>query len=462
MEKKQVKKIVSLLMVISIYISSNAQSNFQDHTITTNALNAKSVYAADIDGDGDMDVLSASQSDDKIAWYENTNGQVGVISEQIITISAAGAWSVYAADIDGDGDIDVLSASIYDDKIAWYENTDGQGSFGPEQSVSTNAINARSVYAADLDGDGDMDVLSASLTDNKIAWYENTDGNGSFGTEQIITTNADGAWSVHSADLDGDGDMDVLSASFNDDKVAWYENTDGQGTFGAELIITTNADGIKSVYAADIDGDGDMDVLSASSSDDKIAWYENTNGQGNFGAEQIITTNADGASSVYASDIDGDGDMDVLAAIYFENKIAGYRNINGQGNFGPELIVTTNANGATSVYSTDLDGDGDMDVLSASSNDDKITGYENLSTTLSIDQNMLNNFSVYPNPTSGVLAVNSTTIIAQIDIYNQFGQLVLANSYQDEIDISVLSQGMFYCKIKDENGNIGVKKIVKN
>jgi len=461
MEKKQVKKIVSLLMVISIYISSNAQSNFQDHTITTNALNAKSVYAADIDGDGDMDVLSASQSDDKIAWYENTNGQVGVISEQIITISAAGAWSVYAADIDGDGDIDVLSASIYDDKIAWYENTDGQGSFGPEQSVSTNAINARSVYAADLDGDGDMDVLSASLTDNKIAWYENTDGNGSFGTEQIITTNADGAWSVHSADLDGDGDMDVLSASFNDDKVAWYENTDGQGTFGAELIITTNADGIKSVYAADIDGDGDMDVLSASSSDDKIAWYENTNGQGNFGAEQIITTNADGASSVYASDIDGDGDMDVLAAIYFENKIAGYRNINGQGNFGPELIVTTNANGATSVYSTDLDGDGDMDVLSASSNDDKITGYENLSTTLSIDQNMLNNFSVYPNPTSDILRVKSANTISQIDIYNQLGQLVLINSDQNMIDTSSLNQGTYFCKIKDENGSFGVKKIIK-
>ncbi|MFQ6604417.1 MAG: fibronectin type III domain-containing protein [Fidelibacterota bacterium] len=76
--------------------------------------------------------------------------------------------------------------------------------------------------------------------------------------------------------MDGDGDMDVLSASYGDDKIAWYENTDGNGTFGAQQVITTLADGAQSVYASDLDGDGDMDVLSASYLDDKVAWYENT------------------------------------------------------------------------------------------------------------------------------------------------------------------------------------------
>ena len=70
--------------------------------------------------------------------------------------------SVYAGDLDGDGDLDVLSASFGDDKIAWYENMDGKGSFGPQQVITTAAIRPRSVYAADLDGDGDLDVLSAS------------------------------------------------------------------------------------------------------------------------------------------------------------------------------------------------------------------------------------------------------------------------------------------------------------
>ena len=83
----------------------------------------------------------------------------------------------------------------------------GQAIF-TEHAISTSADHAVSVYAADVDGDGDMDVLSASTADHKIAWYEN-DGSESF-TEHSISTSADGASSVHAADVDGDGDLDVL------------------------------------------------------------------------------------------------------------------------------------------------------------------------------------------------------------------------------------------------------------
>ena len=113
---------------------------------------------------------------------------------------------------------------------------------------------------------GDADVLSASDNDDKIAWYENL-GSGSFGPQQVITTAADFATSVYAEDLDGDGDADVLSASSYDDKIAWYENL-GSGLFGPQQVITTAADYPRSVYA-------DLDVLSASVSDDKVAWYEN-------------------------------------------------------------------------------------------------------------------------------------------------------------------------------------------
>jgi hypothetical protein len=113
---------------------------------------------------------------------------------------------------------------------------------------------------------------------------------------------AKGANCVYAEDVDGDGDMDVLSASYRDDKIAWYEN-DGSENFTA-LTITTSTDGANSVYAEDVDGDGDMDVLSASSGDNKIAWYEN-DGNANF-SSHTITTNAVLASSVYAEDLDGD------------------------------------------------------------------------------------------------------------------------------------------------------------
>ena len=354
----------------------SAQTTFgPQQVITTAAEGARSVYAADLDGDGDLDVLSASFLDDKIAWYENTDGTGNFGPQQVITTATEDPRSVYAADLDGDGDLDVLSASRTDNKIAWYENTDRAGGFGPQQVITTTADEARSVYAADLDVDGDVDVLSASARDNKIAWYENTDGTGGFGPQQVITTAAIGAVSVYAVDLDGDGDTDVLSAALWGNAIAWYENTDGAGSFGPQQILTTTTNSASSVYAADLDGDGDTDILSATGG---IAWYENTDGTGGFGPLQIITTARFVPPSVYAADLDGDGDIDVLSAVWVDNRIAWYENTDGAGGFGPRQVITTAAIGAFSVYTADLDGDGDLDVLSASQGDDKIAWYENL------------------------------------------------------------------------------------
>ncbi len=360
------------LVLMGLATTSIAQDLFSEQiVITTDAEGAWSVFASDLDGDGYMDILSASAYESKIAWYKNEgNGNYG--DQIIITTSASGARSVFAIDLDGDGDIDVLSASQGDDKIAWYEN-DGNGNFGEQNIITTDTDFAVSIHSCDIDGDGDMDVLSASSYDNKIAWYEN-DGNGNFGSQIIITTNATYAYSVFASDLDGDGDMDVLSASVLDDKLAWYEN-DGSGNFEEQITITTDADGANSIYTSDLDGDGDMDVLSASWNDNKIAWYEN-DGNGNFGEQLTITTDANGANSVYASDLDRDGDIDVLSASWSDDKIAWYEN-DGNGNFGEQLTITTDADIANSVYANDMDGDGDFDVLSASEQDGKIAWYRN-------------------------------------------------------------------------------------
>ena len=146
-------------------------------------------------------------------------------TERVISTAADGAISVFATDVDGDGDTDVLSASYYDDKIAWYESDGGSPPSFTERVISTAAQNAFSVFATDVDGDGDTDVLSASWRHNKIAWYESDGGSPPAFTERVISTAAIGAHSVFATDVDGDGDTDVLSASINDDKIAWYENT---------------------------------------------------------------------------------------------------------------------------------------------------------------------------------------------------------------------------------------------
>jgi len=130
-------------------------------------------------------------------------------------------------------------------------------------------------------------------------------------TPRVITTAADGTESVFAADVDGDGDMDVLSANNNklDNKITWYEN-DGSQNFTTH-IISSAAKQAQSIMAVDMDGDGDMDALSASRADDKIAWYEN-DGNENFTTHNISLV-ADNAQSAYAADVDQDGDMDVLS-----------------------------------------------------------------------------------------------------------------------------------------------------
>ncbi|KAH8070374.1 hypothetical protein JL721_5142 [Aureococcus anophagefferens] len=456
------------------WYENDASEPFTERVITYTADAADSVYAIDVDGDGDADALSASKTDDTVAWYENDGTQS--FTERVITTLADGAFSVFAIDVDGDGDVDPLSTSRYDDTVAWYENGDAQ-SF-TERIISTTADFATSVFAIDVDGDGDVDVLSASGSDNTVAWYENdgahpsrsaswhtgpprsvyaidVDGDGDvdalsasadddtvawyeddcetaahggavcrdgrayggavceyhaddepradercpnaaaddFLHERLIFTAhhqqlGDGRlWRLR-VDVDGDGVDDVLSASYSDDTVAWFEN-DGSQSF-TERILTTLAEGARNVFAIDVDGDGDADALSASNGDDTVAWYENDGSQ-SF-AERVITTLADAAQSVFAIDVDGDGDVDalgdvvaidvdgdgdvdVLSASQLDNTIAWYEN-DGSQSFTAR-VVTNAADAAYSVFAIDVDGDGDADALSASADDDTVAWYEN-------------------------------------------------------------------------------------
>lgn len=434
--------------------------NFSDpNPIATETQSPRWSYSADFDGDGDMDVVSISWGYGNIIWFKNIDGQGDFRIAQVISNTADFSKSIYAEDFDGDGDLDLIVAIMDADTIAWYENTDGLGKFGPEQIISTNADRAWSVYAGDFDGDGDIDALSASFWDGKIAWYENIDGIGSFSSEIILSSGMSPYKSVMAIDIDNDGDLDVITASDGSSSdVQWFENLDGQGNFSETKIIADDACNPESVFAADMDGDGDMDVLSAGC---ELIWFENLDGQGNFDTEHIITTEIIDGKSVYVVDMDNDGDMDVLSASNDDNKIAWYENIDGQGNFNSQQIITTNAMGAESVFATDLDNDGDIDVISTSYFDDKLMWYENL-IVLGLNENSSLDFSIYPVPTSSILTINTQNNVTDIIIYNLLGEYILSNTNQNSIDIGVLNQGVYFVKIKDVNGNVGVKKIIKD
>jgi cysteine-rich repeat protein len=284
---------------------------FTERPVSTTVDFVTSLFATDLDGDGDIDVLSASKNDDKIAWYQNDGGSTPTFIEMVISITADDARSVFAKDLDGDGDMDVLSASFGDNKLAWYESDGGSPPTFAERvlPIVDEFDRPTSVFATDVNGDGYTDVLAALWSNGKIVWYENDGGLPPSFISRVITINAEEALSVFAADLDGDGDIDVLAATDRGFPVAWYENDGGLSPSFTQRLIPSSLGRGKCVFAADVDGDGDQDVLLA---DSVVVYYENDGGSPPTFTERDISTTAH--SRVFATDLDGDGDTDVLSA----------------------------------------------------------------------------------------------------------------------------------------------------
>jgi hypothetical protein len=331
------------------------------------------VRTLDIDQDGDLDIYTANYSG-RISWFENDGGNPpGPWVEHILTEFADGAEATVAVRVDGDADIDFFFAAFNRDEIGWYENG-GDGQSWTERPISFDVRLATDAWAADLDGDGDNDVLSASGYDSSVFWFENV---GAFSwTPRFIAFAGE---SVEAADLDQDGDLDVIS------NLLWYENSGGSPPAFSQHLAASLSVHANGLAVVDVDRDGDPDVLSAGQEDDTIAWHENDGALPPRFTTRIVSTTADFATSVYAADLDGDSDADLLSSSYMDNTITWYENDGGSPPSFTRRAVATDAMGARSVFAADLEEDGDMDILSATQNDAKVVWHVNESNYADVD-----------------------------------------------------------------------------
>ncbi|MDC7998398.1 T9SS type A sorting domain-containing protein [Gilvibacter sediminis] len=453
---------------ILIFIHSWTYGQFgPQQIITDEAQLARDVFTADIDGDGDLDVLSASRSisgDFNIAWYENEDGLGAFGAPIVVDVSLQESYALTAADLDGDGDIDILATSLSLDRLVWYENLDGLGNYSNDKIISSSANNPLSVIAVDLDSDNDIDVITGSTGDGILAWHEN-DGAGNFGGAQVISSISNG-WNVQAGDLDDDGDYDIVASASGSTIIFWFENLDGLGNFGSEnpVASVTEPASTTNLFLVDLDGDLDLDIIANPAFPRRLVWYEN-DGSGNFGPEQIIALDLIGAFHLHAADLDNDGDNDVLytstpSAVENTSEVGWCENLDGLGNFGPKQNIINTLTFATGVHAGDVDDDGDMDVLSASQNDNTIAWYENL-TILNVDEFTEPRLIIYPNPTSGIFNVSDVNLIRRIEIFDSLGnQLKSIMDQFDQVDISSLRSGLYFIVLHTDSG-YQTSKIVK-
>ncbi|MEM1095714.1 MAG: FG-GAP-like repeat-containing protein, partial [Bacteroidota bacterium] len=246
-------------------------------------------------------------------------------------------------DYDRDGDIDIIAKAS--STVELYQNN-GSGSFSA--SSLFNLTNG-SATPVDFDGDGDFDFVAGATTTGSVDWYENDGGTISYADDLVSSPLRD----AFVTDLDADGMMDVVVATSAG--VKYVRNQGGQ-MFG---VIDVGS-GTFDIDGVDVDGDGDLDFVANGSNTLNVLL--NDGDAVSFTSQSIDPQSAEDPQF---ADVDGDGDFDIVSGLSGPNSIVWYAN-DGNGNFGTSQSIGTGpvAN-LRYVEPVDVDGDGHLDVVAA-------------------------------------------------------------------------------------------------
>jgi len=352
--------------IIKLYINDGS-GGFTEKAGTPFARGVEgSITFADVDGDDDPDVLITGHTGSGpcagglnfTKLYVNIEGEL-FIEKVGTSFTGVHGGSAAFADVDGDGDSDVLiTGEVNAKRIAELYINDGEGIFSRKVGTPFEGVHRSSIAFADVDGDDDQDVLITGNTNfiisGKIAHLYINDGLGGFTLKRFFEGVDFG--SIAFADVNGDDDPDVLitGEDRNGNSIAHLYINDGSGGFTLQAGTPFERVRRSSIAFADVDGDGDPDVLitgDAKGRGRSIAKLYLNNGSGTF-TEKTAGMPFDGveSGSVAFADVDGDGDHDVLIT---GNK-GTYRNVCSINSGDPEPIAKLYINNKIPVFASNI------------------------------------------------------------------------------------------------------------
>lgn len=351
-------------------LKNNGDGTFASRVDYWAGISTASVVAADLDADGDLDLAAANSSplDNTVSVLKN-NGD-GTFASKIDYPTGLMPWSVFAADLDNDGDQDLATANYgWPDSLVSMLKNNGDGTFSGHIDYKTGAKLPYSIHISDLNGDGYKDLLVATAEDI-LGYGDIYIGN----VVSVLMNNGDGTFAVKvdyatkggdviASDIDSDGDQDVITSGGSILK----NNGAGVLQTGESLLVSGG-----SIFSVDLDGDFDYDLAVVGGGGVSILVNDSN---GNF---TEMAHYAAGGGSIFANDLDGDSDPDLVIV-----DLEGYSILKNKGTgIFADILEIPASKGPTSIISSDLDADGYQDLITAnygyySTSDTNISVFKN-------------------------------------------------------------------------------------
>ncbi|CAF3385938.1 unnamed protein product [Rotaria socialis] len=271
--------------------------------------------------------------------------------------------AIVAADVNADDKVDIIVANNGGNNVGVFINT-GTGTFSIQMTYSTGASSTpNSVTTADINADGKVDIIVSNYGTNNVGVLINN-GNGIFAA-QVTYSSVNGPNCVVVVDVNGDGKVDIVVANYAASNVGVLINA-GNGTFIAQVTYSTGGGSNPAfVAAADVNGDGKIDITVANYWGGNIGVLIN-NGNGTFAAQ--VTYSTGGSSNpqvVAAADVNMDSKVDIIVANSASNSVGVFLNV-GNIAFAPQVTYSTGStSGPNSMVVIDLNGDGKLDLVTS-------------------------------------------------------------------------------------------------